>query len=153
MFLPILYLIGSPVPKADVYHTTATGYGGLLGALGSWKYNKPLIVTEHGIYTREREEELLRAKWVSPHFRQHWIDMFYMLPSAPMSGLPALPPSSVGIPRSRENWVLPLKSAASSATASGWTGSPFLRATQPSVQGTRRQRLLPLLPSRHQNSP
>lgn len=79
MFLPILYLIGSPVPQADVYHCTATGYGGLLGALGSWKYRKPLIVTEHGIYTREREEELLRAKWVSPHFRQHWIDMFYML--------------------------------------------------------------------------
>lgn len=79
MFLPILYLISSHVPKADIYHTTATGYGGLLGALGSWKYQKPLIVTEHGIYTREREEELLRAKWVSPHFRQHWIDMFYML--------------------------------------------------------------------------
>lgn len=79
MFLPILHLISSPVPKADLYHTTATGYGGLLGALGSWKYGKPLIVTEHGIYTREREEELLRAKWVSPHFRQHWIDMFYML--------------------------------------------------------------------------
>ena len=79
MFLPILYLLGSKVPEADVYHATATGYGGLLGALGSWKYNRPLIVTEHGIYTREREEELLRAKWVSPHFRQHWINMFYML--------------------------------------------------------------------------
>lgn len=79
MFLPILHLLNSEVPQADIYHATATGYGGLLGALGSWKYNKPLIVTEHGIYTREREEELLRAKWVSPHFRQHWIDMFYML--------------------------------------------------------------------------
>lgn len=79
MFLPILYLLGTKVPKADVYHSTSTGYGGLLAALGAWTYNRPFIVTEHGIYTREREEEILRAKWVSPHFRQHWIDMFFML--------------------------------------------------------------------------
>lgn len=79
MFLPVLYLIGTDVPKADVYHATSTGYGGLLGALGSWKNKRPLIVTEHGIYTREREEEILRAKWVVPQFRQQWINMFYML--------------------------------------------------------------------------
>ena len=79
MFLPILHILTMPIPKADVYHATATGYGGMLGAMGSWRHKKPLVVTEHGIYTREREEELLRAKWVSPHFRQHWIDMFYML--------------------------------------------------------------------------
>ena len=36
-------------------------------------------MTEHGIYTREREEEILRAKWISPYFKQQWINMFYML--------------------------------------------------------------------------
>ena len=79
MFLPILYLLSTEVPKADVYHATSTGYGGMLGALGAWKHQKPFIVTEHGIYTREREEEILRAKWVVPQFRQQWINMFYML--------------------------------------------------------------------------
>ena len=79
MFLPTLYLLGTQVPEADVYHSTTTGYGGILGALGAWKYNKPYIVTEHGIYTREREEEILRAKWIVPAFRRHWINMFYML--------------------------------------------------------------------------
>ncbi len=79
MFLPILYLISTEVPDADVYHCTATGYGGLLAALGKWKYNRPLVVTEHGIYTREREEEILRAKWVGDAFRQHWINVFFML--------------------------------------------------------------------------
>ncbi len=79
MFLPILYLLSTEPPKADVYHATSTGYGGMLGALGAWKYKRPYIVTEHGIYTREREEEILRAKWVVPQFRQHWINMFYML--------------------------------------------------------------------------
>ena len=79
MFLPILYLLGTQVPKADVYHATSTGYGGVLAALGAWKYKRPCIITEHGIYTREREEEILRAKWISPHFRQQWINLFYML--------------------------------------------------------------------------
>ncbi len=79
MFLPTLYLLGQAVPKADVYHATATGYGGVLGALGAWKYKRPYILTEHGIYTREREEEILRAKWISPYFKQQWINMFYML--------------------------------------------------------------------------
>lgn len=79
MFLPILYLLGTEVPKADVYHATSTGYGGMLAVLGAWKNGRPCIITEHGIYTREREEEILRAKWVVPQFRQYWINMFYML--------------------------------------------------------------------------
>ncbi|MDO5294280.1 MAG: GT4 family glycosyltransferase PelF [bacterium] len=77
MMLPELYLLTTEVPEADIYHATATGYSGLLGSLGKWKNNKPFIVTEHGIYTREREEELLRANWVLPYFRQMWIDLFY----------------------------------------------------------------------------
>ena len=79
MFLPTLYLMGGEVPKADIYHSTTTGYGGVLGAMGAWKYQKPYVVTEHGIYTREREEEILRAKWIVPAFRRQWINMFYML--------------------------------------------------------------------------
>lgn len=79
MLLPMLYLLGQDVPRADVYHSTSTGYGGLLGALGSWATGRPFILTEHGIYTREREEEILRAKWVSSYFKQHWINMFFML--------------------------------------------------------------------------
>lgn len=77
MMLPELYLMTQEIPRADIYHTTATGYGGLLASMGKWKYGKPMILTEHGIYTREREEELLRATWVLPYFRQQWIDLFY----------------------------------------------------------------------------
>lgn len=79
MLLPVLYLLGSEVPKADVYHAISTGYGGLLASLGSWLYQKPLLLTEHGIYTREREEEIIRAEWVAPAFKNQWIRFFYML--------------------------------------------------------------------------
>lgn len=77
MLLPELYLLTGQIPEADIYHATATGYSGLLGSLAKWKHDKPFIVTEHGIYTREREEELLRADWVLPYFRKQWIDLFY----------------------------------------------------------------------------
>ena len=77
MMLPVMFLLSSEIPKADIYHCASTGYAGLLGSLASYKEKKPLVVTEHGIYTREREEELIRADWVLPTFRQQWIDLFY----------------------------------------------------------------------------
>ncbi len=82
MLLPVLYLLHSKVPKADVYHSIATGYGGILARLGSYKYKVPYLITEHGIYTREREEEIIRASWVLPTFKKFWVRFFYMLSDA-----------------------------------------------------------------------
>lgn len=79
MLLTVLYLLGTDVPEADVYHAIATGYGGLLASLGSYCHQAPLLLTEHGIYTREREEEIIRAQWVLPSFKKQWIKFFYML--------------------------------------------------------------------------
>ena len=78
MFLPLLALLGQNLPEADLYHSLSTGYAGAIGALCSKKYNKPFVLTEHGIYTREREEEILRADWVVPYFKELWVNMFYM---------------------------------------------------------------------------
>lgn len=78
MFLPLMYLMGQPIPEADLYHSPSTGYAGVLAALASMKYNKPYVITEHGIYTREREEELLRSDWIIPYFKELWISTFYM---------------------------------------------------------------------------
>ncbi len=79
MFLPLLYCMGQTIPDADIYHATATGFGGILGAMGKWKYNRPFVLTEHGIYTREREEEILRSRWINPTFKDLWISFFHML--------------------------------------------------------------------------
>ena len=79
MMLPVLYILQSEVPKADVYHSIATGYSGILARLGSYLYHVPYLITEHGIYTREREEEIIRAKWVLPAFKRFWVRFFYML--------------------------------------------------------------------------
>lgn len=79
IILPLIFLMGRNIPYADIYHSITAGYSGILGSLGAWKHNKPFIVTEHGIYTREREEEILRSKWVVPYFKDMWIAFFYML--------------------------------------------------------------------------
>lgn len=79
MLLPVLYLISGEVPEADCYHAICTGYGGLLASLGGYIYNKPILLTEHGIYTREREEEIIRATWVQSAFKDRWTKFFYML--------------------------------------------------------------------------
>lgn len=79
MLLPILYLIVQDIPEADVYHSMSAGYAGVIGATGHMLYNKPYILTEHGIYAREREEEIIRATWVKGQFKDEWIYFFYSL--------------------------------------------------------------------------
>ncbi|NYT64919.1 GT4 family glycosyltransferase PelF [Alcaligenaceae bacterium] len=47
-----------------LYHTISTGYAGLLGALLHFRTMKPLLITEHGIYTKERKIDLLQSQWI-----------------------------------------------------------------------------------------
>ena len=82
MLLPVLNILRCPVPEADVFHTVSTGYAGILGAMFQYRTGKPFIVTEHGIYSREREEEILKASWVDVYFKQTWINFFLGMASA-----------------------------------------------------------------------
>ena len=71
------------------YHTVSTGYAGLLGALLKYRTGKPLILSEHGIYTKERRIDLFNAHWIPDnrvifqrdpteiaYFRQMWMRFF-----------------------------------------------------------------------------
>lgn len=82
MLLPVLYLMCQEPPQADVYHTIATGYAGVLACLGANVMHAPVILSEHGIYSREREEEIIRADWVSSSLKRLWVKFFYMLSRA-----------------------------------------------------------------------
>ncbi len=76
VYLPLLFTLKMELPKADLYHCVATGYAGVLGSMAKVLYNSRLLISEHGIYTREREEELLRAEWVQGVYKNIWIDQF-----------------------------------------------------------------------------
>jgi len=64
IYVPILRLLLAPAPPARCYHTVSTGYAGLCGAAFSLRTGRPLVVTEHGIYSRERNMDLGRASWI-----------------------------------------------------------------------------------------
>ena len=64
------------LPKADLYHTISTGYAGFCAACAKIKYNKPVLLTEHGLYNKEREIDIKRATWVKGYQRDMWINIF-----------------------------------------------------------------------------
>lgn len=82
----------SRLPRARVYHSVSTGYAGFLGAVAKYELDRPFLLSEHGIYVRERITDLLNQEW-SPTLaadfarppagvslmRQTWIDLFIHL--------------------------------------------------------------------------
>ncbi|MDX8334952.1 GT4 family glycosyltransferase PelF [Candidatus Cetobacterium colombiensis] len=79
IFLNLISLAQEEMPLADIYHPVATGYSGYLSVLAKLKNKGSLVLTEHGIYPREREEEVIGAKWIEKDFKRIWIDFFYFL--------------------------------------------------------------------------
>ena len=76
IYLPMFFTLQMGLPRADVYHCVCTGYAGVLGSIGKYLHGGRMLVSEHGIYTREREEELIKAKWVQGIFKNIWIEQF-----------------------------------------------------------------------------
>lgn len=76
MYLTLFHIMNHPPEKADLYHCVSTGYAGIAGALGKRRWGGRLLLTEHGIYTREREEEIIKASWVREEFKMLWINYF-----------------------------------------------------------------------------
>lgn len=79
-------------PQSRMYHAVSTGYAGFLGALLKLIYQRPLLLSEHGIYTKERRIDLYQAQWINDnrgiferevgdvsHFRSMWIRFFEAL--------------------------------------------------------------------------
>ncbi len=85
-----LAAIAQKAPPARLYHAVSTGYAGILGVFIAQRKKRPFILTEHGIYTKEREIELSQAEWIhdsiqadaaglgddSSHVRNLWINFF-----------------------------------------------------------------------------
>jgi glycosyltransferase involved in cell wall biosynthesis len=78
--------------KVKVTHAISTGYAGFLGALIHQVRGTPLILSEHGIYTKERKIDLFNSEWIRDnrnvfqrdptelsYFRQMWIHFFEWL--------------------------------------------------------------------------
>lgn len=53
------------LPSADMYHALSTGYAGLMAARANIETGRPVLLTEHGIYTNERRIEVSSADWLA----------------------------------------------------------------------------------------
>lgn len=67
MHEPIFMLasVARSLPPARVYHSISTGYAGFLGMLLQRRTGHPYVLSEHGIYTKERKIELGQAEWIN----------------------------------------------------------------------------------------
>ncbi|SOY69076.1 putative GLYCOSYL TRANSFERASE [Cupriavidus taiwanensis] len=87
-----LVRIADGLIPARVYHTVSTGYAGFLGALLRHRNQRPLLVSEHGIYTKERKIDLFQSQWIRDnrnvferdisqisYFRELWVRFFETL--------------------------------------------------------------------------
>ena len=72
----IFTLLGVAATEADVYHAVSTGYA---GAVAKIRTGKPLLLTEHGLYHKEREMEIKRVDYIKGYSRDMWINMFNTL--------------------------------------------------------------------------
>ncbi|WP_448587959.1 GT4 family glycosyltransferase PelF [Thermocrinis sp.] len=95
LFAPIFVVarLGMFIEKKEIglIHSPSTGYAGFLGSLMSREYGIPFIITEHGIYTKERKIDILNARWVGVQYKylqkkydmddlkKLWIKMFVNL--------------------------------------------------------------------------
>jgi len=84
--------IAEGLPQAGTFHTVSTGYAGYLGALARYRQRRPLLVSEHGIYTKERKIDLFQSQWIRDnrtiferdvsqigYFRDLWVRFFETL--------------------------------------------------------------------------
>ena len=76
-------------PQARIYHSISTGYAGILGVLLKHRNKRPFMLSEHGLYVKERKIDLYQAQWLKDnrsvferdpsrvsYFRQLWIRFF-----------------------------------------------------------------------------
>jgi polysaccharide biosynthesis protein PelF len=80
------------IPPARMYHSLCTGYAGFAAGLASSTYGSSFLLSEHGIYVRERIADLHKARWIQDPpvvrpsllrnpsmLRQMWIEFFQVL--------------------------------------------------------------------------
>ncbi|MDO9420304.1 MAG: GT4 family glycosyltransferase PelF [Herminiimonas sp.] len=87
-----LMKVAKNMPRARLYHTVSTGYAGFLGSVLSHRTGRPLLTSEHGIYTKERKIDLFQNQWIQDnrsmfekdisqvgYFRDLWVRFFETL--------------------------------------------------------------------------
>ena len=71
ILLDIIYSIDK-LPRADIYHAISSGLAGFIGGMAKALHGSPLVVTEQGLYLRERQSEFSKQD-TSEYMKQQLI--------------------------------------------------------------------------------
>lgn len=85
MYINQFYLLSINAPEADIYHSVLAGFPGMLASKASYTTGKPFVLTEHGIYTREREEEIIKSAYIKGYVKELWVKYFRAMSSCAYS--------------------------------------------------------------------
>ncbi len=69
-------VLANPIPEADLYHAVSTGYAGLTAMAAKIRTGKPFLLTEHGLYHKEREMEIRKAQFIRGYQRDMWTGIY-----------------------------------------------------------------------------
>lgn len=72
----VFTILGASPPDADIYHAVSTGFAGLAALAAQIRRNKPFLLTEHGLYHKEREMEIRKSKFIRGYQRDMWINIY-----------------------------------------------------------------------------
>jgi polysaccharide biosynthesis protein PelF len=71
--------LGSQPPDADIYHAVSTGFAGMAALAAKIRHGKPFLLTEHGLYHKEREMEIRKSALIKGYQRDMWVNMYNAL--------------------------------------------------------------------------
>lgn len=69
-------VLAAEPPEADLYHSLSTGFAGLAALAAKIRRGKPFLLTEHGLYHKEREIEIRKASFVKGYQRDLWTRIY-----------------------------------------------------------------------------
>ena len=69
-------VLGAEAPEADIYHAVSTGFAGMAALAARIRKGKPFLLTEHGLYHKEREMEIRKTKMVKGYQRDMWTRLY-----------------------------------------------------------------------------
>lgn len=69
-------VLGARVPEADIYHAVSTGYAGIASLAAKIRHGKPFLLTEHGLYHKEREIEIRKTRLIQGYQRDMWTSIY-----------------------------------------------------------------------------
>jgi len=69
-------VLGASPPEADIYHAVSTGFAGVAALAARYRRKKPFLLTEHGLYHKEREMEIRKTRLVRGYQRDMWTKIY-----------------------------------------------------------------------------